>query len=270
MNQDSWREKVAIVTGGSAGLGKSLAARLGGLGARVVLAARDEARLEEASQALKAAGIETLGVPTDVTKDEDVQRLIAQTLQQFGRIDALFNNAGRSMRSRVMDTPVAEFQELWDVNFLSTVRCTGAAMPALLESRGHVVNVGSLACKAAARYLGAYPASKAPLVTYSQQLRLELEPEGVHVLLVCPGPIARQDTGARYDDQAQDLPAEARKAGGGVKISGIAPETLADKILKACDQRKAELVVPTRARFLFALSQLSPRLGDWIIGRMTS
>jgi len=95
-------------------------------------------------------------------------------------------------------------------------------------------------------------------------------PQGVHVLLVCPGPIAREDAGQRYDAEASDLPATARQPGGGVKLRGIPPEQLAAKILRACEQRRAELVVPSKARWLFALAQLWPALGDRIIAKKSS
>jgi short-subunit dehydrogenase len=126
-----------------------------------------------------------------------------------------------------------------------------------------------LAAKSASKYLGAYPASKFPVAAYSQQLRYELHPLGVHVLLVCPGPIAREDAGSRYDDQANNLPESARKPGGGVKLKGIPPERLVAKILRYCECRKPELVMPAKARLLFAISQLSPTWGDWIMGKVT-
>jgi short-subunit dehydrogenase len=139
----------------------------------------------------------------------------------------------------------------------------------LLQSRGHVVHISTLAGKTASRYLGAYPASKFPLTAYSQQLRLELGPQGLHSLLVCPGPIRRDDAGTRYDQLAADLPAETRKPGGGVKLKGIDPDWLARRILTACERRQAELIVPARAKLLFAIAQLWPAVGDWIVMRMT-
>ncbi len=179
------------------------------------------------------------------------------------------NAAGISARSAILDTTEADFQLLWDLNFLGVVRCTRAASERLLQARGHVVNVGSLASKIAARYLGAYPASKFAVAAYSQQLRLELGPRGLHVLLVCPGPLAREDAGRRYDAQATGLPESARQPGGGARLKRINPHWLARRIVSACERRKAELVVPGTARWLFALAQLSPALGDWILRRKT-
>ncbi len=265
----SWHGKVAIVTGGSAGLGRALARTFGAAGAQVVLAARDEVRLQAAVDALRSETIDAVGIPTDVTDQVRVSALVQQTMERFGRIDILINNAGRSARGLASETSVEDFRQLLELNFLSTVRCTAAVTDQLIETGGHLVNIGSLASKAASQYLGAYPASKAPLVVYSQQLRLELEPRGVHVLLVCPGPLVREDAGKRYDDQVSGLPEAARRPGGGVKLAGIPPEKLAQLILRACARRAPELVVPRKARLLFSVSQLWPKFGDWVVKRMS-
>ena len=116
-----------------------------------------------------------------------------RTLDQFGRLDALVNNAGRSMRRSILETTPEDFQQLMELNLIGLVRCTRAAAPQLLANRGHLVNIGSLAAKSAARWVGAYPATKFAVAAYSQQLRLELGPQGLHVLLACPGPIARDE-----------------------------------------------------------------------------
>lgn len=264
-----WTNKVALVTGASSGLGLHIATAFAAAGASVVLAARDAARLDSASAALAQPGSRILAVAADVTKQEQVDRLVERTITEFGRLDVLVNCVGVSSRGRAIDTTPEEFARLLDINLLATVRCTRAAMPHLLGSRGHLVNIGSLSGKTASRYLGAYPASKFALTAYTGQLRLELGPEGLHVLLVLPGPIARDDAGTRYTTQAADLPASAQQPGGGVKLKGIDPAKLAGQILRACERRRPELVVPGRARLVFALQQLSPRLGDWILRRMT-
>ncbi len=263
-----WQGKVALVTGGSAGLGFAIAHALGERGASVMLAARDSERLQVATEQLRAKGGRAAGFATDVTDPEQVDSLVASTIEEFGQLDMLVNNVGRSTRGNVLDTTPDEFRELMELNFLSVVRCTRAASPHLIESGGHIVNIGSLAAKSVSKFLGAYPASKFAVAAYSQQLRIELDSQGVHVLLVCPGPIAREDAGGRYDAETDDLPNSARRPGGGVKLKGIAPEQLAAKILRSCEQRRAELVLPAKARWLFAISQLWPSLGDRIVRRM--
>jgi short-subunit dehydrogenase len=264
-----WTDKVALVTGGSSGLGLAIARQLVQSGARVVLTARDQQRLSAAAGALSMADRQCAWLAADVTQQDQVNLLVAQLVQQHGRLDLLVNCAGKSARGEIAAATAEQFRDLLELNFLSAVRCTQAALPHLLKSRGHVVLVGTLAAKVGSRYLAAYPASKFPLVAYAQQLRLELTAAGLRTLLVCPGPIRRDDGGRRYEETAVGLPAEARKPGGGVKLKGIDPDWLASRILAACEQGKAELIVPCRARLLFAISQLWPRVGDWIITRMT-
>jgi short-subunit dehydrogenase len=268
-----WRGKRAVVTGGSAGLGRALANALVSRGAHVAIVARGQEALDATAQELKARGEHVLAVAADVTHAADVERISSTVMAAWGGLDVLCHCAGRSMRGTALSTSVEEFRDLLETNFLSAVRCTQAFAGALMESRGHVVLVGSLASKVAAGYLGAYPASKFPLAALAQQLRMELGGKGLHALLVCPGPIAREGANnarARYVQQAPDVPAAAYQPAGGAKVKAICPGWLAEKILRACEQRRAELIVPRRARLLFAVSQLSPRLGDWLLRKMTT
>jgi NAD(P)-dependent dehydrogenase (short-subunit alcohol dehydrogenase family) len=269
MSSEYWREKVALVTGGSSGLGRTIADALGRAGAKVVIAGLEPDGVRAAAEEMKSAGVDVLGVTVDITRQEDVDRLFQQTVEHYGRLDCLVNNAGRSMRGKVLDTTPDQFRQLLELNLIALVRCTRAAVPHLLATHGHVVNIGSLAAKSASRWVGAYPASKFAVAAYSQQLRLELGPEGLHVLLVCPGPIARKDERLYPLAGLEDVPERARAPGAGVRVGRIQPEWLAGAILQACQRRRPELVVPGRARLLFALAQLSPRLGDWLVRRMT-
>jgi short-subunit dehydrogenase len=264
-----WQGKVAVVTGGSAGLGRAIASELARNKAHVVIAARTADKLEVAARELSAAGAEVLAVPADVTRQADIDRLFGKTIERFGRLDALVNNAGRSDRGAAIDTSAEEFAALMELNLIALVRATRAAVPYLLASRGHLVNIGSLAGKTAARYMGAYSATKHAVSAYSQQLRLELGPQGLHVLLASPGPIARDEPRIYSERKVAALPESAKQPGGGVKVNLIKPDWLAKKILRACERRRAELVVPGRARLVFAISQLWPGLGDWIVRKMT-
>ena len=261
-----WKDKVVVITGASSGFGRELAAAFVHENANVALVARDASRLDEVSSSL---GERAVAFMADVTLNEDVERLHNEVLKRFGQVDVLVNCVGKSGRQAILDTTPEDFHDLFELNFLTAVRCTRAFMPSLEKSNGHLVFIGSLASKATSRFLGAYPASKFPLVAYAQQLRLELSDANnrTHVLLVCPGPIARADAGSRYDDSA--VPAAAQQPGGGVKLKGIDPQKLAKRILVACERRELELVLPRKARFLFVLSQISARLGDWLVSKMT-
>ena len=177
----------------------------------------------------------------------------------------LVNNAGRSPRGKLADTTAEEFRDLMELNLIALVRCTRAVLGQLLERKGHVVNIGSLASKSAARWVGAYPATKFAVAAYSQQLRLELGPEGLHVLLVCPGPVARKDARLYPLEGLEDVPERARRPGAGVQVGLIRPQKLAlrdpPRLRKASSgDRHARLHAAT-----VLLSQLWPALGDWIV-----
>ncbi|MCA9100484.1 MAG: SDR family oxidoreductase [Planctomycetales bacterium] len=264
-----WNDKVVLVTGGSGGLGRSIARAFVQAGADVVITARGAEALERTADELRAEGGRVTPIAADITRDDDVERLFATIREHCGRLDVLVNNAGLSTRSRVIDTTPDDFRGLVELNLLALVRCTRAAYPLISQQRGHIVNIGSLAGKVGSRYMGAYPASKHAVTAYTQQLRLELADEGIHVMLVCPGPIARTDGGTRYVKEAEDLPDVASKPGGGAKVRQLDPDRLAAKIVRGCERRNAELVLPPRARLLFAIGQLSARAGDWLVRRFT-
>jgi len=207
MKLNHWHNKVCIVTGASNGLGLAIAKSLAARKARLVINARREEPLSRAAEMLGDSGAEILSIAGDVTKQEDVDRLAQAVKEEFGRVDFLCNCAGRSARQAVLDTTPEDFQELLDVNFLATVRMTRRFASSLLKQQGQVVNIGSLASKVAPRFMGGYPASKHALAAYSQQLRMEHGSAGLHVLLVCPGPIRRENAEVRYEQQSAGLPA---------------------------------------------------------------
>lgn len=272
----NWQNKIVLITGGSSGLGLQLARVWGAAGATILLVARNEEKLIAAAKGLSDESIQTHHRSTDITSDSDVAELLEWVSAEFGRLDVLVNMAGKSDRGRVSETTVETFDELWQLNFLATVRCTQRFLPLLKESSGYLINVGSLAAKTAAPFIGAYPSSKFPVAAFSQQLRLELaedhqpgQPAPPHVLLVCPGPIARDDAGQRYNNQSSDLPESARKPGGGARVRAIDPAELSRRIIAACESRKPELVMPGKSRLLFAIQALFPTWGDALLRRMT-
>ena len=263
-----WHDKTVVVTGGSSGLGRIIAETFAAVGARLAIVALEKNDVETAvTEITDKHGIEAIPIHADITVQEDVDRVFRTVRERWDGLDVLVNNAGRSMRGKVLDTTPEQFQSLFDLNVLGTIRCTRAAVAMLIERRGHVVNIGSLAAKSAARYVGAYPVSKFAVAAYSQQLRLELGPEGLHVLLVCPGPIKRDNERLYPLEGLEGIPDSARTPGAGVKVGRINPHWLAAKILKYCERRKPELVVPAKARLLFAIAQLFPSLGDCIVRR---
>ncbi|BBO34104.1 3-oxoacyl reductase [Lacipirellula parvula] len=264
-----WQDKVCVVAGGSAGLGLAIGRALAKRNARVVLIGRRQDALDAAAGELQRAGGNVTPIAGDMAWQEDVDRVAAEVTEKFGRVEMLCNCAGRSTRGKVLDAAPEDFQQLFEANFYTMVRATRAFAPLLLKSRGHLVNIGSLASKVAPRYTGAYPASKFAIAAYTQQLRLELGDQGVHAMLVCPGPFTREDNGKRYAADGVGVPAAAQAPGAGAHLKTLDPDYVAERILKACEQRRADLVIPAKVRILCALSQLSASWGDWLLTRST-
>jgi short-subunit dehydrogenase len=178
------KDKVFVITGASSGIGAELAHQVGRQGAKLVLAARDEARLNEIAKQYTDA----LVVPTDVTSEQQCQNLIEQAIAKFGRIDVLVNNAGISM-SAVFDqiTDLAPFRQIMEINYYGSVYCTHYALPHLKQSKGLIVAVSSLTGKTGVPTRTAYSASKHAVQGFFDSLRIELTGTGVDVLVVSPG-----------------------------------------------------------------------------------
>lgn len=264
-----WEKKFALITGGSAGLGFAIAREFARQGALPIMLARNESHLQNAQKKLAADDLNSDFVVADVTDEEQAKKAIEQIIERHGSLDVLVNNVGKSIRTDFEKTSTADYRDLMELNLMTAINCTMPALPHIAETSGHIVNIGSLSSKTAWPFVGPYTTSKFALAGFSHQLRLE-SPSNVHVMLVCPGPIQREDAGERYKDQAERLPVEARKPGAGVAFRGIDPSDLAKKIVRGCQKRKLEILVPKRTRFMIILGTISPRLGDWLIKRLNT
>ena len=260
---NGWANKVVAVTGGSAGLGLAIARAFRSRGSKVALVGRSQDRLQDAAN--KLGGDHVLTTVADVSDEVQAKGAIANIIEQAGRLDVLVNNVGKSVRIELAKATPDEFREFMEINFLSAVHCTNAALKALTETSGHVVNIGSLSSKTAWPFLAPYTTSKFALAAYTHHLRLE-GPSNVHYMLVCPGPLKRQDAGERYNEQAAELPDSARKPAAGARVRGLDPDLVAEKIVRGCEKRKLEWL-PWRLRLGYVALSMSPRLGDWIIRR---
>ena len=264
-----WNEKTIVITGGSRGLGLAIAKAFASKSARVVLIGRNQADLDLAEQEVSrlpnAFQVETHAF--DITDESSFENHFSRLVESLGCIDVWVNCAGKSIRCDLVDSTIEQYRELMEINFFAATRCALSALPYLQESGGHLINIGSLASKTAWPYVAPYSTSKHALAALTGQLRLE-GPSEVHYLHVCTGPIARQDDSDRYREQSAQLDEKARQAGAGAPVRKIDPGDLAERIVRACEQRSPELVLPGRSRLLFALSQLSPRWGDRLLRRL--
>lgn len=185
-------DKVVIVTGGAVGLGEAVCRRAAAEGAAVIVAdvAGDVARVT--ARRITDSGAEALAVECDVAQPADAARLVTRTLEQFGRVDALVNNAGvnASGDSTIATVTVSEWDRVFDVNAKGVFLCTQAAVPHMVaQGSGSVVIVSSNGVLYGSDGGHAYKASKSALLSLTQTLAVELAPSGVRVNAVCPGPM---------------------------------------------------------------------------------
>ena len=187
MKAEAFRDQVAVITGASSGIGKALALQLAGQGSRAVIAARRAERLEDVAEECRARGGEVLVVPTDVSAEAQCKALIEKTIDRFGRLDMLINNAGLAVLARLEDyTDLQLFRQTIDVNFYGAVYCTYHALPHLKQSRGRIVAISSLGGKAPAPCNSPYIASKFAMHGFFDSLRIELIRSEVSVTIICP------------------------------------------------------------------------------------
>ncbi|HEY7020998.1 MAG TPA: SDR family oxidoreductase [Ktedonobacterales bacterium] len=181
------RDAVAIVTGASSGIGEAVAVALAQRGARVALAARREERLATLSERLAETGEVTV-IPCDVRQPEDVQRLIATTLERWGKIDILVANAGFGYRSPIAEGDIAVWKDMLDTNVYGLLLTLRYAVPSMLErGAGHVVVTSSVAGRVVTPSGGAYCGSKFAATAIAEALRMEVASKGVRVTTIEPG-----------------------------------------------------------------------------------
>ncbi len=177
--------KVVIITGASSGIGRALAMEYAKRGALLSLAARRIDKLNELQAILESS--EVLVTKTDVTSESACKELIDRTIQRFGRIDVLINNAGLSMRALFDDIDLNSFKQVMDVNFYGTVYCTKYALPYLISTKGSLVGIISVAGHVGLPARSAYSASKFAVRGLLDTIRLENLYTGLHVLVAAPG-----------------------------------------------------------------------------------
>jgi NAD(P)-dependent dehydrogenase (short-subunit alcohol dehydrogenase family) len=185
--------QVALITGSSRGIGLAIARRLGRMGARVSLCARKKADLESAAADLRAAGIEVLAVPADVTCADEVSRLVGETQRSLGPIDILVNNAGIGIFGPFYDQTDADWNSVLDTNLKSAFLTSRAIAPEMIRRKsGHIINISSLAGKSTFANGAIYCASKWGLLGLTGCMAEDLRAHGVRVSAICPGSVATE------------------------------------------------------------------------------
>jgi 2-deoxy-D-gluconate 3-dehydrogenase len=193
--------RVAIVTGGNGGIGLGMARGLAEAGARIVVAARNEAKSADAVRELGKLGADAHPITTDVTDEAAVARLVAATLERYGRLDVLVNNAGTNIRKPLHDYSLDEWRRVLDTNLTSAFLCSRAAHAAFKRAGGgKVINIGSMLSIFGASFAPAYGASKGGIVQLTKSCAVAWAGDNVQVNAVLPGWIDTELTrGARRE-----------------------------------------------------------------------
>jgi 3-oxoacyl-[acyl-carrier protein] reductase len=194
--QDALAGKVALVTGASRGIGFAIARCLGGMGARVSICGRDQAKLDHAASSLRGQGIETLAVQADVARADQVSSLVYRTQQELGPIDILVNNAGTGVFGPFHEFGEADWNTVLDTNLKSVFLVCRAAAPEMIRRQtGHIINISSLAGKNTFANGAIYCASKWGLMGLSGSMAEDLRGYGIRVSAICPGSVATEFPG---------------------------------------------------------------------------
>jgi short-subunit dehydrogenase len=253
------RGKRVILTGASGGIGRATAVALVRAGARVVLAARSGEALAELSDSLSKIGGVVTAISADVTRPDDRQRLVDGTVQAFGGLDLLINNAGIGSWGHFSTSSEAILRQVMEVNFFAPVELTRLAVPQLmLGSSPAVVNVTSMCGRKGMPAWPEYSASKFALLGMSEAWRGELVRFNIDVITIVPGltDSGFQNRWLRHDGKAALKFAE-----------GMKPETVAAGIVHAIEKNRTEVVLGREARRLLAFNRFFPRLTNWLIAR---
>lgn len=271
MSQLTWRDKTAVVCGASAGLGREFAFELSRQNvAKLAIVARTAGKLEAVRVEIQQEypSVQLLCLSADVTCKLQLAEVAEQIQSQLGHVDLLIQAVGQSDRGRLVDLTKEKLHTLFDVNVGSSLNALQCFAGVMQQPGGTIVLIGSLASKFAPRFLGGYAIAKHGLAALAQQARLEFAEQGLHVMLACPGPIARDDAGQRYQNlvaEGSNLPDSARQPGGGAKVPGLDATRLVRDILLGAQAKKPEMIRPRRARCLLWLSALSVSLGDRLL-----
>ena len=272
--------QVVIVTGASAGIGEATVRMLAREGAGVVLVARRKERLDALKQEIEQAGGRAFAVAADITSAEDRERIVRETTGEFGRIDALVNNAGYGQRGPIELVPVEAIRQNFETNLFSLIALTQLVIPVMRKQQsGRIVNISSVAGRLARPLSSIYDATKHALEAISDGLRGELALFGIKVVVIEPGFIITEfldvaNERAR-DLVEQDSPYKPLFEGFGAGYNRIRkmaghPDDIAELVVKALSRPRFRYAAPKHAKLAIALKRWLPeRVLDFILSRQS-
>jgi len=258
MSKKRFRDQVVVVTGASSGIGRAAALAFAKEGAKTVLLSRSREKLDAVAKEIRALGQDVFVAPADVASKEEVDAAIAEALEHYGRIDVLFNNAGKSNVGPT-DAPgfVDGVREMFDIDYLGTVRVTQAVVPAMRrQGSGRILNMSSVMGRKAFAKFGGYASVMHAIIGYTDALRQELRGAGIEVSVILP---SLTQTPLLSSVQPEDMPPPFRR------LTPIHVDQVAEAALNGLARRKARIEVPWQPRLLMLAQAVSPRLGDLFV-----
>ncbi len=253
----SFKNKVVIVTGASSGIGEAIAREFASSGSKVVLAARSEEKLKLITDDLKAKNYEAFYIITDVTKEKDCKNLIEKTVEKYGTVNILVNNAGLSMRASFIDVDLKVLHRLMDVNFWGTVYCTKYALPYLIANKGSLVGVSSVAGFHGLPGRAGYSASKFAIHGFLETIRIEHLKTGLHVMIIAPGftssEIRKRALTANGVEQGESPRDESKL---------MSPVYVAKWVLRGIKRKRRNKLLTWQGRLTALLQRIVPDLVD--------
>lgn len=254
--------KVVVITGATSGIGKALAYKFSDMGSSIVIGARSRDKLLEIAEDIKLKGGEVAFAQTDVSREVDCKNLVLTAMDSFGKVDVLINNAGISMRALFIESELNVLKKLMDVNFWGTVYCTKYALPHILNEKGSVVGVSSIAGIKGLPARSGYSSSKFAIQGFMESLRIENLKKGLHVLMAYPGFTAsniRNTSLTKDGNQQGESPRDEHKM--------MSAETVADAIYNAVQKRNNYLVLTSQGKLTVLLNKFFPNWVDKMIYR---
>jgi short-subunit dehydrogenase len=252
--------KVVVITGGSSGIGKALAEVFGKQGSRVLITGRNRADLDMAVQELRQHGIDITGLQADASVEADNERMAAEALRLYGKIDILINNAGISMRALFEDVQLEVIRRVMDINFWGALYATKSCLPEIIKNKGSVVGISSIAGYRGLPARAGYSASKFALNGFLEVLRTEMLNKGVHVLTACPGFTSSniRKRSLTTDGSAQeDSPRDEKKM--------MSSEACAMHIYRATVKRKKIIILTGQGKLTVFLNKWFPVMMDRMV-----
>jgi short-subunit dehydrogenase len=250
-----FQDKVVVITGGSDGIGKALIEALIPRGAKIATCGRNHDKIYKLQ--VEYANVLLHAEACDVSNEDECRRFIESTIETYGRIDILINNAGISMRALFAEADTKVTKKIMDINFLGAVYCTKYALSSILEQKGTIVGVSSTAGYRGLPGRSAYSASKFALQGWLESLRTELLHSGVNVMWVCPGFTASNIRLAALDPHGDARGETVLNEG-----SLMSAEECARHILKAIERRKRTLILTLLGKVTVFLNKMVPSLAD--------